>query len=159
MQIALKLTLLSLCTSALAATGCTSDPEASDAKLLVNRIWVDKLPKKETDYFELLVLVDDEPVGLFRRASQYEGNYALFRYEVRGDDKLQLLFPQDKSKHEAKYKARACDEKDFDYCLDIDGAPRGVKRYLSRKEWELGADAERLEERLERWRKTLPTLE
>lgn len=157
MQIALKLALVALCTAGLAATGCTSDRETSDAKLLVNRIWVDKLPKKETDYFELLVLVQDDPVGLFRRASQYEGDYALFRYEVRGDDKLQLMFPQNKSKHEAKYKARACDEKDFDYCLDLDGAPRGVKRYLSRKEWELDADADELEERLQQWRESLPS--
>ena len=107
-------------------------------KLLVNRVWIDRLPEHDTDHFELLVLVDDEPLGLFRKASQYEGTYAIFRYELRGDDKVQLLFPQDKSKHEVKYDARACDVKDFDYCLDLTGAPRGAKRYVSRKEWELG---------------------
>lgn len=154
----LRLATFGSCIAALLCSGCTGDQETQDSKLLVNRVWIDKLPKKDTDYYELLVLVDDEPLGIFRKASQFEGTYALFRYELRGDDKVQLLFPQDKSKHEVKYKARACDTKDFDYCLDFEGAPRGAKQYLSRKEWELNGDSpEELTRRLEEWRAALPT--
>ena len=118
----------------------------------MNRIWVDKLPSKDTDHFELLVVVTEEPVGLFRRSSSYEGSFSMFRYELRDGGKLQMLFPQDKSKHEVKYDARACDVKDFDYCLDLTGAPKGAKKYLSRKEWELdGGDVADVQRQLEHW--------
>jgi hypothetical protein len=111
----------------------------SDAKTLVGRVWIDHLPKNDAEHFELFVLVSDEPLGLFQRQSRYEGVYSMFRYELRGNDKAQLLFPQDASKHEVQYDARPCDVQDFDYCLDLSGAPRGAKKYFSRKEWVLDA--------------------
>jgi hypothetical protein len=127
------------------------------SKLLVGRIWLDHLPTKDTEHFEVFVAVEKEPVGVFQRASQFEGAYAMFRYELRGDDKVQLLFPQDKSKHEVRYKAAACNVKGFDYCLEIEGAPRGAKRYLSRKEWELeGQDPAALRAQIDAWRASLP---
>jgi hypothetical protein len=47
--------------------------------------------------------------------------------------------------------------KDFDYCLELKGAPKGAKRYLSRKDWELDAhDLATLEARIETFRKGLP---
>jgi hypothetical protein len=151
-----RATKIALATSGLLAAAAAGllggGRQAVDSKVLVNRIWVDKLPTRDTDHFELLVVVTEEPVGLFRRSSSFEGSYALFRYELRDGDKLQLLFPQDKSKHEVKYDARACDVKDFDYCLDLTGAPRGAKKYLSRKEWELeGGDAAELQQQLDAW--------
>jgi len=133
-----------------------SDSDQS-SKLLVGRIWLDHLPKKDTEHFEVFVVVEKEPVGVFQRASQFEGSYSVFRYELRGDDKVQLLFPQDKSKHEVTYKAAACNVKDFDYCLDLQGAPRGAKRYLSRKEWLIeGEDPAALRARLDAWQASLP---
>ncbi|XXX78272.1 hypothetical protein WMF30_05835 [Sorangium sp. So ce134] len=118
----------------------------SDAKTLVGRVWIERIPKGDTDHVELIAMLADEPIGIFRRTSQYEGSYALFRYELRGNDKLQLLFPQDKSKHEVAYDARPCDVKGFDYCLDMSGAPRGAAKYYSRKDWEIeGSDPAALE--------------
>jgi hypothetical protein len=145
------ITLAGAAYSALRSDSCDS------SKLLVGRIWLDHLPTKDTEHFEVFVAVEKEPVGVFQRASQFEGSYAMFRYELRGDDKAQLLFPQDKSKHEVRYKAAACNVKGFDYCLDLEGAPRGVKRYLSRKEWELeGQDPAEIRARLDAWRESLP---
>lgn len=118
----------------------------SDAKTLVGRVWIERIPRDDTDPIELVAMLADEPIGIFRRASQYEGSYALFRYELGGDDKLKLLFPQDKSRHEVAFDARPCDVKGFDYCLDLSGAPRGVAKYYSRKGWEIdGSDPAALE--------------
>ncbi|WP_437815167.1 hypothetical protein [Sorangium sp. So ce1078] len=118
----------------------------SDPKTLVGRVWVERIPKDDTDQVDLVALLADEPIGIFRRASQYEGSFALFRYELRGNDKVQLLFPQDRSRHEVAFDARPCDVKGFDYCLDLSGAPRGAARYYSRKEWEIeGSDRLELE--------------
>jgi len=111
----------------------------SDAKTLVGRIWIERLPRSDTDQIELVALLADDPVGVFQRQSRYEGSHALFRYELRGDSKAQLLFPQDKSKHEVAFDARPCDVNGFDYCLDLSGSPRGATKYYSRKEWELDA--------------------
>lgn len=130
---------------------------SADSKLLVGRIWVDHLPTKDTEHFEVFLALSEDPIGIFQRRSQFEGSFALFRYELRGDDKVQLLFPQDKSKHDVKYDARKCDVKNFDYCLDLSGAPRGAKRYLSRKEWELDAhDLAELSKKLDAWQAALP---
>ncbi|KYF57316.1 hypothetical protein BE08_21535 [Sorangium cellulosum] len=118
----------------------------SDAKTLVGRLWIERIPRDDTDQIEILVMLADEPIGMFRRTSRYEGSYALFRYELRGNDRLQLLFPQTKAKHEAAFDARPCDVKGFDYCLDLSGAPRGAAKYYSRKEWEIdGSDPAALE--------------
>lgn len=114
-------------------------PRGSDAKTLVGRIWIDHLPKNDADHLELLVLLADEPLGVFERRSRFEGSHAVFRYEQRGDNRVQLLFPQDASKHEVRYDARACDARGFDFCLDFSGAPRGAGAYFSRKEWEIEA--------------------
>ena len=112
----------------------------SSSKLLLNRIWLDRLPTKETEPAEVFVALEQEPIGLFQRASRWEGGWAMFKYELRGDDEIELAFPQDGSKHKARYKARACNEKGFDYCLEIEGAPRGAKKYVSKKEWEIEQD-------------------
>ncbi|WP_437735052.1 hypothetical protein [Sorangium sp. So ce1335] len=118
----------------------------SDAKTLVGRLWIERIPRDDTDQIELIVMLADEPIGMFRRTSRYEGSHALFRYELRGNDGMQLLFPQDKSKHEVAFDARPCDVKGFDYCLDLSGAPRGAAKYYSRKEWEIdGSDPAALE--------------
>jgi hypothetical protein len=140
-----------------AAYSALRSDSGDSSKLLVGRIWLDHLPTKDTEHFEVFVAVEKEPVGVFQRASQFEGAYSMFRYELRGDDKVQLLFPQDKSKHEVRYKAAACSVKGFDYCLDLEGAPRGTKRYLSRKEWELeGQDTAAVLAQLDAWRASLP---
>lgn len=129
---------------------------AESSRILVGRIWLDRLPSKETDHAEAFVVITAEPVGLFQRASKWEGGWTMFRHELRGDDRILLMFPQDKSKHEVVYKAWECKEKSFDYCLELEGAPRGAKKYVSRKEWELeGADAAALAAGLEAFRGSL----
>ena len=124
----------------------------SDQKLLVGRIWIDRLPQRDTDHYEAFVAVEESSVGVFQRASAYEGAFEIFKYEPRGDGKLQLLFPQSKKKYDVKYDAKTCREKDFDYCLALVGAPRGVPKYYSKKGWEIdGRDSAELERALVAW--------
>jgi hypothetical protein len=135
-------------------------PRGSDAKTLVGRLWIDRLPKNDAEHLEFLVLLPDEPLGVFERRSRFEGSFAMFRYELRGDNRVQLLFPQDASKHEVRYDARACDARGFDFCLDLNGAPRGAGAYFSRKEWKIEArDPAALEAELDAFIKQLPASE
>lgn len=148
-RVSKMMTVTAMALAAVAGAYGLLSSRGSDTKTLVGRIWIERIPRNDTDQVELVALLADEPIGVFRRASQYEGSFALFRYELRGNDKVQLLFPQDRSKHEAAFDARPCDVKGFDYCLELSGAPRGAPKYYSRKEWEIeGSDPPALESAL-----------
>jgi hypothetical protein len=107
-----------------------------DNKLVLDRIWIDHMPKHERDQISAFLAITDEPVGVFQTASMWKGHYELFRYEAHGGE-IRILFPQDNHRERVKAKAHRCDQGDFDYCLELDGASRGVKRYYSRKGWEI----------------------
>jgi len=125
----------------------------TDKSILTGRIWIDHAPKKDTEYFELFVILDQSPAGVFEKGSSFEGQFEIFRYEPRGDGKLQLLFPQRAKKFDVKYDAKECREGQFDYCLSITGAPRGAPKYMSRKGWEIeGGSVAEIEQKIEAWK-------
>jgi hypothetical protein len=64
---------------------------------------------------------------------------SLLRYEGSGGE-LRLVFPQTGDRETVRAKARRCDEGGMDFCLELDGASRGVKRYYSREGWEIGGN-------------------
>jgi hypothetical protein len=123
--------------AAAVAWGLWHGSEHSGPELLLNRVWVDHLPSGANDAVELFVAIDDEHMGAFQKASQYEGEWALFRHDTKADGVLRLTFPQRDSSHDVRYQARACDEPGWDYCLTLEGSPRGVAQYRSRRGWEV----------------------
>jgi hypothetical protein len=110
-------------------------------KLFYNRVWVDHLPKTETDTVSVFAAVTEEPIGIFQAMSTWKGQFELFRYEPAGDGKMVLMYPQTKEKERVGYRARPCSEKGFDYCLEMQGASRGTQRYFSQRGWEIGRAA------------------
>lgn len=116
-----------------------NDTQATDTdKLLVDRIWIDHMPKNDRDVFNIFVAITEEPFGIFQATSQWKGQFELFRYELQGDE-LRILYGQDGSRDKVKTKATKCGERDWDYCLELSGASRGVKKYYSMKGWEIDA--------------------
>lgn len=114
----------------------TTNPAASEteAKLVLDRIWIDHIPRNDRDTFQLFVAITEQPFGIFQATSQWKGAYELFQYEAHGDE-LRLHYGQTGDKEKVKAKARQCSEKGMDYCLELDGASRGVKRYYSMEDW------------------------
>ena len=106
-------------------------------KLFYDRLWVDHLPKDERDELQAFAAITDEPIGIFQKASAWRANYELFRYEPAGDGKATLLYPQTREKERIAYRATQCNEKGFDFCLEVTGNSRGTRRYFSQKGWEL----------------------
>jgi len=106
-------------------------------KLLQDRIWIDHMPRNDRDMINVFAALTEQPVGIFQAASQWKGAYEIFRYEANGDE-MRLVFPQTGDREKITAKARRCSERGMDYCLEVDGASRGVKRYYSRKGWEVG---------------------
>ena len=108
----------------------------AENRLVTDRIWIDHIPRNERDTIRVFAAVSEHAVGVFQATSQWRGAFEAFRYEGRGDE-LRLLFPQTGDRETVRAKARRCDDGGMDFCLELDGASRGVKRYYSRKGWEI----------------------
>lgn len=117
-------------------------PTVHDDKLVLDRVWIDHMPRNDRDQLSAFVAITDEPIGVFQTTSVWKGHFEMFRYEAHGGE-LRLLFPQDNTRESVKAHAKKCSEDGFDYCLELDGASRGVKRYFSRKGWEIDQRAVR----------------
>jgi hypothetical protein len=106
-------------------------------RLVVDRIWIDHIPRGERDTIRVFALVSEHSIGVFQATSQWRGAYEAFRYEAGGGE-LRLVFPQTGDRETVRAKARRCSEGGMDFCLELDGASRGAKRYYSREGWEIG---------------------
>jgi hypothetical protein len=111
-------------------------PADSANQLVADRIWIDRLPRNERDTINVFVMLSEHSAGVFQAMSQWRGNYEVFLYEAQGGE-LRLLYPQTGDREKARARAKRCDDGGMDYCLELDGASRGVKRYYSRKGWEI----------------------
>jgi hypothetical protein len=115
-----------------------SSGDATDGnQLALDRIWLDHIPVNDRDTVQVFAALTEEPVGIFQAASQWRGAYELFRYQGRGD-KLDVVFPQTRERENVQTRATRCNDSGMDYCLELSGTSRGVKRYYSRKGWEIG---------------------
>ena len=106
-------------------------------RLVTDRIWIDHIPRGERDTIRVFALVSEHSIGVFQATSQWRGAYEAFRYEAGGGE-LRLVFPQTGDRESVRAKARRCSEQGMDFCLELDGASRGAKRYYSREGWEIG---------------------
>lgn len=112
-------------------------PAATEGdRLALDRLWVDHMPRNERDVFQLFAAITEEPIGIFQATSVWKGAFEMFRYEAHGDE-LRIVYPQDNSREKVKVKATSCSSREWDYCLEVSGSSRGVKKYYSREGWEL----------------------
>lgn len=128
-----------------------------------NRIWLDRMPEKPDEHRNLLLFLeqeddaaakDDDGIGIFQRASSFEGDFEIFSFREIGTERYEITMLQKNKKHRVVVRASKCTEKGFDLCLDVDGAPRGPGRYYSKRGWEIGG-SESVSEVLERARRVV----
>jgi hypothetical protein len=112
-------------------------PKADD-DLIVDRLWIDHIPRNDKDIIQIFAAITEEPVGIFQATSQWKGEFELFRYERSGSE-LRVVFPQTNTKDRVKAKATRCNQRGMDFCLELEGSSRGVKKYYSREGWEIGS--------------------
>jgi hypothetical protein len=127
----------------------TAEPLDSD-RLFANRVWIDHIPRNERDTINVFVAVSEHSIGAFQATSAWRGAFEAFRYEASGGD-LRLLYPQTGDRERVRTKARRCSDGGMDFCLEIDGASRGVKKYYSREGWEIDStrDLDAVKQRVE----------
>ena len=80
----------------------------------------------------------EEGIGVFQNTSRWKGAYEGFRFEARGEE-VRAVYPQSGDKEKFSARARKCNERGMDFCLDVSGTSRGTKRYYSREGWELNS--------------------
>jgi hypothetical protein len=110
--------------------------EIARNRLLADRIWIDHVPRNDRDTINVFAMVSKRAAGVFQATSQWRGSYEVFRYEAEGAE-VRLVFPQTGEREAVHAKARRCTEARMDFCLEIEGASRGVKKYYSREGWEI----------------------
>jgi hypothetical protein len=109
-----------------------------DPSVALDRIWIDELPKTARDNANVFAAVTSQPLGIFQSASQWRGTHELFTYEALGDE-LRVVYPQTRERETVTVRAWSCKEHGMDYCLELSGASRGVKRYRSKRGMEIDA--------------------
>ena len=111
--------------------------DAPDAKLLFDRFWVDHEPRQGDDKFQVMFVESEHPFGRFVKRTMWTGAFEEYHYHVipREPGVLDLLFGATREIQRVRYHARPCHEQGFDFCLELSGTSRGVKRYYSKKEW------------------------
>ncbi|MBL9016429.1 MAG: hypothetical protein JNL83_19730 [Myxococcales bacterium] len=113
-----------------------AETSVDDSKLALDRIWIDHLPRSEKDMIQVFAAVSEEEFGVFQHTSAWKGAFELFRFNFKGGD-IHATYPQDNSREKITVKATRCNEGQMDYCLEVSGSSRGVKKYYSRKGWEI----------------------
>jgi hypothetical protein len=108
-----------------------------DPSLVFDRVWIDETPKGARDVVNLFAAVTTQPLGIFQSTSQWKGGHELFSYEAGGDE-LRVVYPQTGERETVKVRTWRCKERGMDYCLELGGATRGVKRYRSKDGMEIG---------------------
>ena len=99
-----------------------------------DRVWIDHMPRGERDTVNVFAVLTRQPVGVFQAASAWKGAYEAFRYEKQGNE-IRAVFPQNGDREKITVSECPCDQRGFDYCLEVKGSARGVKKYYSREEW------------------------
>jgi hypothetical protein len=135
-----------------------SDSAEAQAQLAYDRVWIDHLPTKEIDTVNVFAAITEQPIGVFDASSMWKGSFELFKYSGAKGDKVKLHFPQNGDQENVTLSAKSCREKSFDFCLEVGGTSRGVKRYYSQKGWEIGSasDGEAVRARVEALVHALP---
>ena len=132
------------------------EPAAPANRLLGDRIWIDHVPRDDKDTINVFAVISEHAGGAFQATSQWRGSYEVFRYEANGAE-LRLVYPQTGDREVVRAKAWRCSVHKMDFCLEIEGASRGVKKYYSREGWEIrqGNDLDDVKHRVETLRAQL----
>ncbi len=120
------------------------DETEVNANLLHDRLWLESMPEKRTDYIQGLFVVGGSDAGLFSRSSNYDLHLEIFELK-ESKQELGFRFPQSGKTAKVKFSIRSCsDKKGFDLCLDLAENPwGGPKRYYASREQDGESEAAR----------------
>ena len=116
-------------------------PAEQAASLLVDRLWIDELPQRETDTFNFYIFSSEDNFGINDHAmSVYKHLLELFFYKLSGDTNIHFQFPHDRRQLRTTYRLEKLSKPkgDIDLKLTIAKDPQmGGKTqvYFSSTRW------------------------
>ena len=123
------------------------DGNPLDAQL-IDRAWIDHMPTYPDEKIDVFFLDGDSQIGVFQNMSVYEGDYSLFAWGDWSGDRFELTMLQQRESHRVSYRVSDQNCDGFDYCMVVDGTPRGAKTYYSMEEWGQVADSDAVAPRI-----------
>ncbi len=131
----------------LVAAACSKTHDSGSSKLLLDRNWIDHMPRTERDKLHVYRFVPSMGGGVFQDRTLYKGTFELFHFETDGD-KLHFVLPETHEDVTSRFHIEEVDgPKPFDLKLTIDDDPRGPSVYYGMRS-ETDRDGHALEERL-----------
>ena len=138
----LVLTLLAACSP---KSHSVDDGDAR--KLLLDRNWIDRMPRTERDKLHVYRFVPAMGGGVFQDRTLYKGTFELFKFSTKGDE-LRFDLPETRQKIVSKFRIDEVDGPEpFDLKLTIAADPRGPQIYYGMRA-ETDRDGHLLEQRL-----------
>ncbi len=133
---AVRLLRVATLASLVLASSCKSPETAS----FVDRVWISAKPADaKADFAAILVSGRQgarQLTGVLHRGSAYRGRWDTFSWTRRGDAGARMVFYQDGRTHDLQL-IRCEAPEGFDLCMQVEGDPSGVRRWLSKKRWTL----------------------
>jgi hypothetical protein len=115
-----------------ALAGCSNKPPAEVA----DRLWVAQMPTGPRSQIDAFVLTEigKKNIGSFYHGSLYRGVHDSFLWTTKAKDRGVIHLLQDQRDVEVRTKPCKPD-RGFDQCILLEGDPKKVVRYQSRKRW------------------------
>ncbi len=112
--------------------GCGDKPPSDVA----DRLWVSQMPTGPRDQIDAFMLteVGKRAVGSYYHGSLYRGAHDSFTWKAKSKDRGVIRILQDERDYEVKIEPCKPD-RGFDQCILLQGDPKKVVRYQSRKRW------------------------
>jgi hypothetical protein len=98
-------------------------------QLLIDRNWIDHMPKNERDHLNVYRFVPSMGGGVFQDRTLYKGTFELFMFEVDGDH-IRFNLPETHERVTSQFQIeKVAGPKPFDLKLTIWSDPRGPHEY------------------------------
>lgn len=112
-----------------------SESRHSHHDVFFDQVWLDRLPQAPTEKFNVLLVLHDPGAGVFQNTSFYEGDYSVFGWQHHEPGRMDIVMLQTQERHQLRYQITDKDCGGFDYCMRVEGAPRGATRYYTMDDW------------------------
>lgn len=142
-------TVLVLSIAALAACSAKSSSvsDADARHLLIDRNWIDHMPKTDRERLHVYRFVPTMGGGVFQDRTLYKGTFELFKFDVDGDH-LTFDLPETHERVRSQFHIEKVDgPAPFDLKLTVWSDPRGPSVYYGMRA-ETDRDGAALEQRL-----------
>ncbi|HEY1813406.1 MAG TPA: hypothetical protein VGG74_13735 [Kofleriaceae bacterium] len=116
-------------------TACSSAKSPTIARdeakqLLIDRNWIDHMPKDERDHLNVYRFVPSMGGGVFQDRTLYKGTFELFMFKVDGDQ-IDFNLPETHERVRSQFHIeKVSGPKPFDLKLTISNDPRGPHEYF-----------------------------